>query len=59
MLWYKAWLETRSRFLIALVGCTVLCVQLVRTVPRTAEADEPFLLLRGVHFTLVLFGPWE
>jgi ABC-type transport system involved in multi-copper enzyme maturation permease subunit len=24
MLWYKAWLETRSRFLIALVGCTAL-----------------------------------
>jgi ABC-2 type transport system permease protein len=53
MLWYKAWLETRSRFLIALVGCTVLCVQLVRIVPRTAGPDETFLLLRGVHFTLV------
>jgi ABC-2 type transport system permease protein len=25
MLWYKAWLETRSRFLIALVGITALC----------------------------------
>jgi hypothetical protein len=25
MLWYKAWLETRSRFILALVGCTALC----------------------------------
>jgi ABC-2 type transport system permease protein len=25
MLWYKAWLETRSRFLIALVGSIALC----------------------------------
>lgn len=25
MLWYKAWLETRSRFLICLVGMTALC----------------------------------
>jgi ABC-2 type transport system permease protein len=25
MLWYKAWLETRSRFLIALIGMVALC----------------------------------
>ena len=25
MLWYKAWLETRSRFLISLVGMVALC----------------------------------
>jgi ABC-2 type transport system permease protein len=25
MLWYKAWLETRARYLISLVGMTVLC----------------------------------
>ena len=25
MLWYKAWLETRSRFLISLFGIVVLC----------------------------------
>jgi ABC-type transport system involved in multi-copper enzyme maturation permease subunit len=25
MLWYKAWLETRSRFLISLIGMVVLC----------------------------------
>ncbi len=25
MLWYKAWLETRSRFLISLIGMVALC----------------------------------
>ena len=25
MLWYKAWLETRARFLLCLVGITALC----------------------------------
>jgi len=25
MLWYKAWMETRSRFLISLIGMVVLC----------------------------------
>jgi ABC-2 type transport system permease protein len=29
MLWYKAWLETRSRFLISLIGMVVLCSVLV------------------------------
>jgi ABC-type transport system involved in multi-copper enzyme maturation permease subunit len=29
MLWYKAWLETRSRFLISLVGVAALCSLIV------------------------------
>lgn len=29
MLWYKAWLETRTRFLIALLGITALCCLVV------------------------------
>ncbi len=29
MLWYKAWLETRSRFVIALVGCVAFCLMWV------------------------------
>jgi ABC-2 type transport system permease protein len=29
MLWYKAWLETRSRFLVALIGATALCASVV------------------------------
>lgn len=30
MLWYKAWLETRSRFLISLMGITAICAEFVR-----------------------------
>lgn len=29
MLWYKTWLETRSRFVIALVGCVAFCLMWV------------------------------
>jgi ABC-2 type transport system permease protein len=29
MLWYKAWLETKSRFLIALIGITLICSYVV------------------------------
>lgn len=29
MLWYKAWFETRSRFLIALIGITAICSYVV------------------------------
>lgn len=29
MLWYKAWLETRSRFLISLIGIVALCSYIV------------------------------
>jgi ABC-2 type transport system permease protein len=53
MLWYKAWLETRSRFLIALVGCTVLCVQLVRITPKIGEPNEQLVMLHGVNAALV------
>jgi hypothetical protein len=53
MLWYKAWLETRSRFLIALVGCTVLCVQLVRITPQIGEPNEGLVMLHGFNAALV------
>lgn len=53
MLWYKAWLETRARFLIALVGCMALCIELVLISPRTSEPNEVLLLLHGVHQALV------
>lgn len=29
MLWYKAWLETRARFLVMFIGVTILCSTLV------------------------------
>jgi ABC-2 type transport system permease protein len=35
MLWYKAWLETRSRFLVALVGMTLICAYAVFDGDRT------------------------
>jgi ABC-2 type transport system permease protein len=49
MLWYKAWLESRWRFLIAVAGCVALCVQLVLATPRSHDANETLLLLHGVH----------
>lgn len=39
MLWYKAWLETRARFLICLVGLTVLCGYPVHEDIRWAQPD--------------------
>jgi ABC-2 type transport system permease protein len=53
MLWYKAWLETRSRFLIALVGCIAFCMQLILMTPGTKEPNESILMLVGVHQALV------
>jgi hypothetical protein len=39
MLWYKAWLETRSRFLVALCGSTALCAYHVYAGNREALPD--------------------
>jgi ABC-2 type transport system permease protein len=39
MLWYKAWLETRSRFLISLAGMVVLCSVFVLHGDRDAIYD--------------------
>jgi ABC-2 type transport system permease protein len=39
MLWYKAWLETRSRFLISLIGMVVLCSVFVFHLDREAIYD--------------------
>jgi ABC-2 type transport system permease protein len=46
MLWYKAWLETRSRFLIALVSCTVLCSRMVTVF---LAKGAPGQVGRGLH----------
>ena len=37
MLWYKAWLETRTRFLIALLGILCLCSYSVLNGERQAQ----------------------
>ena len=56
MLWYKAWLETRPRFIIALVGCTVLCsmwiVEFSKLTASSREAAGLFYLLHGIHEVL-------
>jgi ABC-2 type transport system permease protein len=52
MLWYKAWLETRSRFLIALVGCTALCSRLVFVFLQKEAPRQVGQVLHATHETL-------
>lgn len=56
MLWYKAWLETRSRFIIAIVGCTALCsmwiVEFSKLTMSSREAAGLFYLLHAIHGVL-------
>lgn len=55
MLWYKAWLETRSRFLISLAGITFLCSLVVfngdRLAPSYSVRHDYIVLYEG-HATL-------
>jgi ABC-type transport system involved in multi-copper enzyme maturation permease subunit len=58
MLWYKAWLETRSRFLISLIGMVALCSTVVlhgdRNVIYQVSMDYyNFVLFEG-HQLLVM-----
>ena len=46
MLWYKAWLETRARFLISLAGTMALCVYRVYEGTR----DAPAWTLMGLNY---------
>lgn len=56
MLWYKAWLESRSRFIIAIVGCTALCsmwiVEFSKLTASSREVTGLFYLLHGIHEVL-------
>jgi ABC-2 type transport system permease protein len=52
MLWYKAWLETRSRFLIALVGSVALCSRLVVIFLRNGTPSHLSQVLHAAHETL-------
>jgi ABC-2 type transport system permease protein len=58
MLWYKAWLETRSRFIIAIVGCTALCstwiVELNKINPPHGDVRGLFYLLHAIHGVLAV-----
>ncbi|MGD1073718.1 MAG: ABC-2 transporter permease [Bryobacteraceae bacterium] len=53
MLWFKAWRETRSRFLICLFGIAALCVYGVWHDYRLARPGTPppfyYTLFHGVH----------
>ena len=51
MLWYKAWLETRSRFLISLVGMVALCSVFVLHGDRDAIYEVP-----ANYYNYVLFA---
>ena len=58
MLWYKAWLETRSRFLISLVGMVALCSIFVLHGDRNVIDEVPtdyynFVFFEG-HQILVM-----
>ncbi len=53
MLWYKAWLETRIRFVIALVLCVAFCSELIISLPRPGLGKVDLVGLHGVHYALV------
>ena len=58
MLWYKAWLETRSRFLLSLLGCVALCSFSVYhgnqdALPDTGRAYY-YVVLHGGHGMLCM-----
>jgi len=58
MLWYKAWLETRSRFMVSLVGMVVLCSLIVFHLDGNAlswiKAEYYYGVLGAGHRTLVM-----
>ncbi len=54
MLWYKAWLETRSRFLVALVGCIALCSRLVVVFLKNGSPRQLGQVLHATHENLVV-----
>jgi ABC-2 type transport system permease protein len=51
MLWYKAWLETRSRFLISLIGIVALCTVFVLHGDRA-----PVYAVGSDYYNYVLFA---
>jgi hypothetical protein len=53
MLWYKAWLETRARFCIALVLCVAFCLELIVSLPGSMAGKVDLRGLHGVNSALV------
>jgi len=60
MLWYKAWLETRARFLLCLVGTTAICGAFTIRTQAQALADTPPWYFASVNFYAhqYLVGMW-
>jgi len=58
MLWYKAWLETRSRFLISLLGIVALCTFIIYHGDRDAmpytQLSYYYFVLRSGHSMLCM-----
>jgi hypothetical protein len=58
MLWYKAWLETRSRFLISLIGIVAICSWMIFHWDRNAlsyvRANYYYIGLSSGHSALVV-----
>lgn len=58
MLWYKAWMETRTRFLVALTGITTLCAwrvyDLYHLTPGRTPPGAYSFILGSVHELLIL-----
>ena len=59
MLWYKAWLETRTRFLVALLGILMLCSYSVfhgdqQGLPETDTPVDYYTVLHGTHSILAV-----
>ncbi len=53
MLWYKAWLETRMRFVIALVLCVAVRSELMISLPRLGSSKVDVVGLHGIPYALL------
>lgn len=54
MLWYRAWLETRSRFLIALAGCIALSSRMVVVFLKNGSPRQLGQVLHATHEALAV-----
>jgi ABC-2 type transport system permease protein len=58
MLWYKAWLETRARFVLSLLMITALCTYSVYHGDRSAmpytQISYFYFVLHGAHYALTV-----
>src|SRR5271170_3862975 len=59
MLWYRAWLETRSRFLTSLATMTIFCAVYIHhylgIIPAESKTGFDFLLFANQQFLVVMW----